>query len=73
MRRDCEFYICPVCFATSEEPGEHHDHQMIFCKQLPVGDDKLKPVMDIDGDLRTRAPRWFLEAVWDEAGLDYKG
>jgi len=44
---------------------------MIFCKQLPVGDDKLKPVMDIDGDLQTRAPRWFLEAVWDEAGLDY--
>ncbi len=72
MRRTCEFYICPICFATNDKPGMHHDHVMIFCKQLPLGDDQLKPVRDIEGDLKTRAPRWFLEAVWDAAGMDYK-
>ena len=71
MRRTCEFYICPICFMTDEKPGMHHDHVMVFCEQLPVGDDQLKPVRDIEGDLKTRAPRWFLEAVWDEAGIDY--
>ena len=44
---------------------------MIFCKQLPLGDDQLKPVRDIEGDLKTRAPRWFLEAVWEAAGIEY--
>ena len=70
MREDCEFYICPVCFATSEEPGQHHDHDMVFCQQLPVGDERLKPIKDLEGDLKTRAPRWFLEAVRDAAGID---
>ncbi|HCB50162.1 MAG: hypothetical protein AMJ56_15710 [Anaerolineae bacterium SG8_19] len=71
MRKDCEFYICPICFATSEEAGEHHNHEMVFCKQLPIGHVQLKPIIDLEGDLKTRAPRWFLEAVWDEAGIDY--
>jgi hypothetical protein len=70
-RRDCEFYICPIRFTTSEVAGEHHNHQMVFCKQLPLGHEQLKPIIDLEGDLKTRAPRWFLEAVWDEAGLEY--
>lgn len=71
MREDCEFYICPICFTTSEKAGEHHNHEMVFCKQLPVGHEQLKPIIDLEGDLKTRAPRWFLEAVWDEAGIAY--
>jgi hypothetical protein len=71
MRKDCEFYICPICFKTSDEPGTHHEHEMIFCKSLPLGDDQLKPIRDLRGDLKSRAPRWFLEAVWDEANIDY--
>jgi hypothetical protein len=49
----------------------HHDHVMIYCQRLPLGDDQLKPIRDIEGDLKTRAPRWFLEAVWDEADMEY--
>lgn len=71
MRIDCEFYICPVCFTIRETPGEHHGHEMIHCQQLPIGDDRLKPIRDMEGDLKSRAPRWFLEAVWDAAGLEH--
>lgn len=71
MRSECEFYICPICFSVSEEAGVHHDHEMIHCKRLPAGDDQLKPIITAGGDLKTRAPRWFLEAVWDAAGLDH--
>ncbi|MDX1615622.1 MAG: hypothetical protein R3300_15020 [Candidatus Promineifilaceae bacterium] len=71
MRENCEFYICPVCFATSEAPGRHHQHDMVYCRELEAGDEELKPIRDVEGDLKTRAPRWFLEAVWDAAGLKY--
>ena len=71
MYEDCEFYIRPVCFAVSDHPGTHHSREMIFCGQLPEGHERLKPIIDTQGDLKTRAPRWFLEAVWDAAGMDY--
>jgi hypothetical protein len=70
MRQECEFYICSVCFQVSETPGRHHENAMIFCRQLPPGSLELKPLMDESGDLRSRAPRWFLEAVWHAAGID---
>lgn len=71
MNQECEFYICPVCFSVSELPGTHHSHEMIFCKQLPKGHELLKPIIDNKGDLKTRAPRWFLEAVWNAARMEY--
>jgi hypothetical protein len=71
MRNDCEFHICPVCFTTSEEPGVHHGHEMVHCRRLPVGHDRLKPIFDESGRLKTRAPRWFLQAVWEAAGIAY--
>ena len=71
MMKECDFYICPICFAVSENPGTHHNREMIFCEHLPIGHDRLKPVVDLEGDLKTRAPRWFLEAVWDTAGMEY--
>jgi hypothetical protein len=71
MRECVGFYICPVCFATSEEPSEHHDRRMVHCEELPVGDDRLKPIINSEGDLKSDAPRWFLEAVWRAAGMEY--
>lgn len=71
MRECVEFYICPVCFAVSETPGDHHDRRMIHCEELPVGDERLKPIVNKEGDLKTHAPRWFLEAVWEAAGMEY--
>lgn len=71
MRECVGFYICPVCFLVSEEPGVHHNRQMIHCQELPVGDERLKPVINGEGDLKSHAPRWFLEAVWEAAGMEY--
>jgi len=61
MNQDCDFYICPVCFKTSESEGNCHATTMLHCASLQPGDEQLKPLMDAEGDLRSRAPRWFLE------------
>ena len=61
MDTTCDFYICPTCFKTAENPHLCHDHQMIHCTQMLPGDNRLKPIYDDDGDLKARAPRWFLE------------
>jgi hypothetical protein len=73
MRECIGFYICPVCFAVSEEPGLHHERQMVHCDELPVGDERLKPIISSQGDLKGHAPRWFLEAVWKAAGMEFPG
>ncbi len=71
MRECINFYICPVCFYVQESPGQHHGRRMVHCEELPIGHERLKPIIDAEGDLRTDAPRWFLEAVREAAGLDY--
>ena len=71
MQECVQFYICPICFMVSENPGEHHDRELVHCEELPIGDERLKPVIDKAGDLKTHAPRWFLEAVWEAAGIEY--
>jgi hypothetical protein len=61
--RECEFYICPVCFEVSEKAGDHHGRPMIYCRELPLGSQELQPIISQGGDLKSRAPRWFLDAV----------
>jgi hypothetical protein len=63
MRRDCNFYLCPTCFTTAETQHECHGHVMIYCGDLQPGDERLKPVFDKEGNLKSRAPRWFLESL----------
>ena len=61
MDTACDFYICPTCFKAAETPRLCHEHQMIHCAQMTPGDRRLKPVRDDEGNLKSRAPRWFLE------------
>ena len=61
MNEDCNFYICSTCFSTSEEPRECHGEMMIHCGSFAPGDERLKPLMDSEGNLITSAPRWYLE------------
>ena len=61
MNQDCNFYICPTCFNVSEKPTTCHDQAMIHCRNLQPGDPRLKPLIDNEGDLKNRAPRWFVE------------
>ncbi len=71
MMEECDFYICAICFSVGEYPGTHNNREMAYCEQLRVGYECLKPVIDLEGDLKIRAPRRFLEAVWDAAGMEY--
>jgi hypothetical protein len=43
---------------------------MIHCKELPEGHEMLFPEFFLDGNLKSRAPRWFLQSVREAAGLD---
>ena len=65
MAGNGEFYLCPICFAVyeSEIACKAHNHQMIWCDPIRLTDEQRKPLMDVDGRLASRAPRWFLEAV----------
>lgn len=63
MNSEVEFYICSVCFMTGGVRRSHHQRQMIHFGSLPPGHDLLKPQMDAEGRLETRAPRWFLNGL----------
>lgn len=63
MNSDVEFYICPVCFMTTGGPRSHHRRQMIHYSPLPPGHELLKPAIDEEGRLATRAPRWFVDGM----------
>ena len=58
METEQEFYICPTCFFVSESHPELHEHEMLHYPGYPAGHEKLKPSVDGDGDLKTRAPGW---------------
>lgn len=66
MNEQCSFYICATCFATDESPRECHGLPMIHCGELKPGDERLKPLTDANGELKGRAPRWFLENLGHE-------
>jgi hypothetical protein len=57
------FYLCPLCFRRSEIDGECHEHRMVACDVGDWADERRKPIIDADGRVLSRAPRWFLEAV----------
>jgi hypothetical protein len=60
-RRRPRFYICPVCFSASKIQLECHGHRMIICNAEKVED--CKPPMTADGELKARAPRWFIRST----------
>jgi hypothetical protein len=42
---------------------EGHEHPMIICEVGFAGDTRRQPLRDRFGNLVSRAPRWYLEAV----------
>jgi hypothetical protein len=57
------FYLCPSCFATSETPGECHGRALIHYDSRELDLEERKPQMDKLGQLHSRAPKWFLQAI----------
>ncbi len=54
-------YVCPNCFSLSEEPKECCHEMMVQCDAGVPGDEQSRPLMAADGELVTRAPRWWVE------------
>lgn len=58
--RDVIFYINRYTFEVSEQLPDHDLQAVVPC--FDCDDDELfKPLMDANGQLVTRAPRWFVE------------
>lgn len=54
-------YICQDCFTIAEEPRKCCDHDMARIDAGAPGDERSKPLMDEHGNLKTRAPVWWVE------------
>lgn len=54
-------YICQECFTMTEEPRECCELEMICIDAGAPGDERSKPLMDEQGNLKTRAPIWWVE------------
>lgn len=57
------FYLCPKCFETFETEPSNHQHTVLRIDPAKLDADSRKPLMDSQGNLRSSAPRWFLEAT----------
>jgi len=54
-------YICQECFTISEEPRADGDHKMVRVDAGAPGDERSRPLIDEKGNLKTRAPVWWVE------------
>ena len=62
------FYICPYCFQICEHDSRCHNHPMVLCTPGRWGAAARMPLTNPRGELKSRAPRWYLEAVgWTQA------
>lgn len=57
------FYMCPVCFEVSKEPRRHHGREMVSCCAGEPGSYLRKPMTDENGQMVSRAPVWYMEAM----------
>ncbi len=55
-------YLCPHCLHSEEAAGEcsHCGTQVVVCEVGGPDDSSRRPLMDREGNVRTRAPRWWL-------------
>ena len=63
MQTERGFYICPTCFRVAEVRLVCHGHRMIHYGGFPANHQQLKPLVDGEGNLKARAPRWFLAQI----------
>ncbi|HSD85352.1 MAG TPA: hypothetical protein VLG46_15930 [Anaerolineae bacterium] len=63
METDSIFYLCPKCFETFEAEPALHRHAVLRIDTAQLDAESRKPLMDSQGNLRSSAPRWFLEAT----------
>lgn len=66
---DCEraFFLCPKCFHVADVSQEHHRRRMLHYGGFQAGHEQIRPLQDGAGNLKSRAPRWFVEKQWPHA------
>ncbi len=57
----CEFHICPTCFRVARSTRSCHGRRMALVRAGQMSAHSRRPLMDERGNLRTRAPQWFLD------------
>ena len=57
------FYLCPKCFEAFEAEPSLHQHAVLHIDTAQLDVESRQPLMDNQGNLRSSAPRWFLEAT----------
>jgi hypothetical protein len=57
------YYFCPVCFDLVDASIELHPHRLVRIYPGAPGSERRKPVHSSNGDIQSRAPLWFLEAL----------
>jgi len=63
MNATSVFYICPTCFYACEIPDNSHEHALLRVDPGLPGDERRKPVTDLNGQILSTAPRWFHESM----------
>lgn len=60
---EAEFYLCPNCFTPGRAPGacENCGSTVLHCRPGDADDPCRKPLLNAAGDLKTRAPLWWLK------------
>ena len=67
MKSHYIFYICPTCFNTNESQADCHGRAMMKYDACEFTNEQRKPVADAQGRFKSRAPRWFVDAVRGQA------
>ena len=55
-------YLCPRCLAASAQPGvcDRCGEERLGCRPGEADDPCRRPLMDARGQVRTRAPLWWV-------------
>lgn len=57
-----EIYLCPQCFEAQASPGPcpKDGSELLTCRPGDLDDPCRRPLMDAEGQVKTRAPGWWL-------------